>query len=127
MVRGASAPSPFLDHPVSERIASNDLAFAIRDAFPVAPGLTLVGPSLQCASWSGATREEQAATCALAQEVERAGSRGPVGIAQTEPRQRSRDAELPGNKARTSSGSGSRREPLSYLAHPLAILHRTAR
>lgn len=63
--------SPFLDRPESDWVASNDLAFAIPDGFPVSPGHTLVVPRRECASWFEATREEQVAIVALVEEVKR--------------------------------------------------------
>jgi diadenosine tetraphosphate (Ap4A) HIT family hydrolase len=39
----------------------SDLAFAIRDGFPVSPGHTLVIPTRRFADWFDATSEEQAA------------------------------------------------------------------
>ncbi|WP_369729829.1 HIT family protein [Anaeromyxobacter sp. Fw109-5] len=43
------------------RVAANSLAFAIRDAFPVSPGHTLVITKRPVATWFEATREEQEA------------------------------------------------------------------
>ena len=63
--------SPFLQRPQSEWLASNDLAFAIPDAFPVSPGHTLIVPRRQVASWFDATREEQHALLALVTAVRR--------------------------------------------------------
>ena len=80
-MKGAGVPSPFLDRPVTDWIVSNDLAFAIRDAFPVSPGHTLVVPRRQFASWFEATREEQAAIWALVEKVKassRAARRAPT-------------------------------------------------
>jgi diadenosine tetraphosphate (Ap4A) HIT family hydrolase len=54
-------PSPFLQRPPSEWVASNALAFAIRDAFPVSPGHTLIIPRREIATWFDATRDEQLA------------------------------------------------------------------
>ena len=50
-------------------VASNDVAFAIRDKFPVNPGHTLVLPWRHVSSWFEATQEEQAGIMALLQEV----------------------------------------------------------
>jgi superfamily II DNA or RNA helicase/diadenosine tetraphosphate (Ap4A) HIT family hydrolase len=62
-------PSPFLDLPASAWVASNALAFAIRDKYPVSPGHTLVVPRREVAMWFEATPEEQAALFALVAEV----------------------------------------------------------
>jgi diadenosine tetraphosphate (Ap4A) HIT family hydrolase len=63
--------SPFLSLPASEHIVANDLAFAIRDGFPVSPGHTLVVTRRRVATWFDATPEEQAAVMALINEVKR--------------------------------------------------------
>jgi diadenosine tetraphosphate (Ap4A) HIT family hydrolase len=57
----ARTPSPFCARPLSDWVAENDLAFAIRDAFPVSPGHTLVITRRVVATWFDATREEQIA------------------------------------------------------------------
>lgn len=51
--------------------ASNDLAFAIRDNFPVSPGHTLVITKREIPTWFDATPEEQLAVMALVDEVKR--------------------------------------------------------
>ena len=61
--------SPFLDVPTTAWVASNELAFAIRDRFPVAPGHTLVITRREVATWFEATSEEKAAVIALIDEV----------------------------------------------------------
>lgn len=61
--------SPFLDLPVERRIASNDLAFAIPDGFPVSPGHTLVVPFRLVPTWFDASPDEQAAIMALVNHV----------------------------------------------------------
>jgi superfamily II DNA or RNA helicase/diadenosine tetraphosphate (Ap4A) HIT family hydrolase len=61
--------SPFLRVPDSERLAKNDLAFAIRDQYPVSPGHTLVIPLRVVATWFEATLEEQRAIWNLVDEV----------------------------------------------------------
>jgi diadenosine tetraphosphate (Ap4A) HIT family hydrolase len=61
--------SPFLDKPRSEWVASNALAFAIRDAFPVSEGHTLVIPRRLIPTWREATAEERASLMALVDEV----------------------------------------------------------
>jgi diadenosine tetraphosphate (Ap4A) HIT family hydrolase len=53
--------SPFLARPSSEWVASNSLAFAIRDLYPVTPGHTLIVPRRLVATWFEATREERLA------------------------------------------------------------------
>lgn len=63
--------SPFLARPAIEHVASNALAFAIRDAFPVSPGHTLVVTRRLAPTWFEATPEEQAAVMALVNEVAR--------------------------------------------------------
>jgi diadenosine tetraphosphate (Ap4A) HIT family hydrolase len=50
-------------------IASNELAFAIQDGFPVSRGHTLVVPKRVVATWFDATAEEQRAILALIGEV----------------------------------------------------------
>ncbi len=57
--------SPFLERPASEHVARNALAFAIRDAFPVSPGHTLVVPFRLVPTFFDATPEEQAAIIEL--------------------------------------------------------------
>ena len=64
--------SRFLALSSSAWVASNDLAFAIRDAYPVSPGHTLVITRRLVPDWFSATPEEQAAVMALVEEVRRA-------------------------------------------------------
>ena len=52
--------------------ASNDLAFAIRDRYPVSPGHTLVITKREVPTWFEATLEEQRAVMALVDEVKQA-------------------------------------------------------
>ena len=59
----------FLDLPSSTWVASNDLAFAVRDRFPVTEGHTLVVPKRVVATWFEATRQEQLAILDLIDEV----------------------------------------------------------
>lgn len=61
--------SPFLDVSPDDWIASNELAFAIRDGFPVAPGHSLVVTRRIVATWFDATAAEQAALMALVNVV----------------------------------------------------------
>jgi diadenosine tetraphosphate (Ap4A) HIT family hydrolase len=74
--------SPFLARSPEEWVASNGLAFAIRDAFPVSPGHTLVIPKRLIASWFEATRAERGAMLELVDAVRRdldAGESAPDG------------------------------------------------
>lgn len=61
--------SPFLDIAESEWVASNPLAFAIRDNFPASPGHTLVIPKRLIPDWDRATPQEQQAILDLVTEV----------------------------------------------------------
>lgn len=63
--------SPFLQLPRERWVASNALAFAVRDAFPVSPGHTLLVPRRLVVTWFEATREEQHALLDLLDEVKR--------------------------------------------------------
>ena len=63
--------SPFLEAPASSWVASNALAFALRDRFPVSPGHTLVIPRRLVAAWFDATADEHAAIFALISDVKR--------------------------------------------------------
>ena len=63
--------SPFLARDTKDWVANNALAFAIRDAFPVSPGHTLVVPRRLFASWFEATAEERAAIFELVDAVRR--------------------------------------------------------
>ncbi|MBK8813203.1 MAG: HIT family protein [Acidobacteria bacterium] len=49
---------PFCTIPISRIIAGNELAFAIRDGFPVTELHTLVIPKRHIADWFGLTAEE---------------------------------------------------------------------
>jgi diadenosine tetraphosphate (Ap4A) HIT family hydrolase len=57
--------SPFLAIPPASWVASNDLAFAIRDRHPVTPGHTLVVPRREVPTWFEATPDEQRALMEL--------------------------------------------------------------
>ena len=59
----------FLQYPESSWIASNLRAFAIRDAFPVSPGHTLILTRRLVSTWFEATAEEQSALMSLVNEV----------------------------------------------------------
>lgn len=61
--------SPFMAVPGAERIAENDLAFAIYDANPVSPGHTLIIPFRPIVTWFEASGQEQAAALALVGRV----------------------------------------------------------
>ena len=61
--------SPFLQLPEAAWIASNALAFAIFDGFPVSPGHALVITRRRVASWFDASTAEQSALMALVNEV----------------------------------------------------------
>jgi diadenosine tetraphosphate (Ap4A) HIT family hydrolase len=50
---------PFFSIPESDWIASNDLAFAGCDGFPVSPGHALVDTKREVRDWFGATWQEQ--------------------------------------------------------------------
>lgn len=63
------AESPFLAVPPDRWVAENELAFAIRDGFPVSPGHTLIVTRRLVADWFAASPEEQAACLALLGEV----------------------------------------------------------
>jgi superfamily II DNA or RNA helicase/diadenosine tetraphosphate (Ap4A) HIT family hydrolase/HKD family nuclease len=65
----APLSSVFLAVPPSEWVASNALAFAIRDGYPVGRGHTLVVPRRLVRTWFDATPEEQAAIFALVDVV----------------------------------------------------------
>ena len=51
MVGRDEGNSPFLAIPRDRWLASNDLAFAVLDRFPVSPGHTLVVPRRVVANW----------------------------------------------------------------------------
>lgn len=72
MCDGPGVTSPFLALPESAHVAANALAFAVRDAFPVSPGHTLVVPRRLVPTWFDATREEQHALLDLVEVVRRA-------------------------------------------------------
>lgn len=63
--------SPFLEAPASSWVASNALAFALRDRFPVSPGHTLIIPRRLVATWFDATPEERTALFELVSDVKR--------------------------------------------------------
>ena len=67
-----SSESPFISVPSSEWVAHNELAFAIRDRYPVSKGHTLVIPKRHVATWFDATEDERKAIFALVDAVKRA-------------------------------------------------------
>jgi diadenosine tetraphosphate (Ap4A) HIT family hydrolase len=69
-VPGKDADSPFLQRP-AVWLASNDLAFAIADPFPVSPGHTLVVTKRVVPTWFEASRYERLAIVDLIEEVKR--------------------------------------------------------
>jgi diadenosine tetraphosphate (Ap4A) HIT family hydrolase len=62
-------PSPFQDIPETEWIASNDLAFAVRDRFAVSPGQTLVVSRREIPTYFDATDAQKRSLWALVEEV----------------------------------------------------------
>ena len=63
--------SPFLSIPPSAWVASNALAFAVEDRFPVSTGHTLVVTRRVVATWFDASDDERRAVLALVDEVKR--------------------------------------------------------
>ncbi|MEW4530638.1 DEAD/DEAH box helicase family protein [Maioricimonas sp. JC845] len=61
--------SPFTKIPPAKWVAENELAFAIRDGFPVSPGHTLVITKRVVPTWFEATADEQAALMQLVNEI----------------------------------------------------------
>ena len=68
--------SPFHAVPEREWVASNALAFAVRDRFPVSPGHTLVVTRRLVTDWWSATAEEQRAVLDLVDRVREELDRG---------------------------------------------------
>ena len=64
---GDDPRSPFLSLPATAWLASNDLAFAILDRYPVSEGHTLVIPKRLVSGWWDATEAEQHALLSLAE------------------------------------------------------------
>jgi diadenosine tetraphosphate (Ap4A) HIT family hydrolase len=60
---------PFCQIPPERIIAQNEHAFAIRDAFPVSPGHTLIIPKRHVGSFFDTTQEEKLALLALLDEA----------------------------------------------------------
>lgn len=63
--------SPLLEIPEGDWIAANELAFAVRDRFPVSPGHALVVTRRVVPTWWEATRAEQHAVIDLVDAVKR--------------------------------------------------------
>ena len=61
--------SPFTQIPPSDWLVSNDLAFAIFDAYPVTEGHTLVIPRREVPTWFDATPDERRALMDLVDDV----------------------------------------------------------
>lgn len=68
----AGVTSPFGKIPREQRLVSDDLAFAVRDLYPISPGHTLVVPHREVAQWWDATEDEHRAIMQMVAEV-RAG------------------------------------------------------
>jgi len=62
-------PCPFCQIPPERIIAQNAQAFAIRDAFPVSPGHTLIIPRRHVGSFFDTTQEEKLALLELLDEM----------------------------------------------------------
>ena len=69
--KDAARDSPFLERPSVDWVASNELAFAIPDPFPVSPGHTLVVTKRVVPTWFEANRYERIAIVDLIEEVKR--------------------------------------------------------
>jgi diadenosine tetraphosphate (Ap4A) HIT family hydrolase len=65
----ASTECPFCDVAADRVVAGNAHALAIRDAFPVNPGHTLVVPRRHVSSWFESSSEERLAMFALLDRV----------------------------------------------------------
>lgn len=76
-----STPCPFCTLAEDQILASNDLAIATPDGFPVSPGHTLIVPKRHVASWFDATIEEQRAVIDLLGEMKQRldAERAPAG------------------------------------------------
>ena len=61
-------PCPFCELAPARVVATNDLALALRDGYPVNSGHTLVVPRRHVATWFDATREEQRALLDLVEQ-----------------------------------------------------------
>jgi diadenosine tetraphosphate (Ap4A) HIT family hydrolase len=76
-----STPCPFCTLAEDRILASNELAIATPDGFPVSPGHTLIIPRRHVASWFDTTLEEQLAVIALLGEMKKHldAERSPAG------------------------------------------------
>jgi len=74
--------SAFLQRPPADWVASNALAFAIRDSFPVSEGHTLVVPKREFAAWFEATPAERVALFELVDVVKAKLDQGPSASGQ---------------------------------------------
>ena len=61
--------SPFLEIPEAEWLAENDVAFAIRDRFPVSEGHSLVVTRRLVPDWRAASEAERHAVMSLVDDV----------------------------------------------------------
>jgi len=68
-IRRTGLTSPFLAVPADQWVASNSSAFAIRDAYPVGDGHTLIVPRRLIGNWWEITAEERQDLLALLDEV----------------------------------------------------------
>jgi len=64
-------PCPFCDAPPARILLRNARAIALRDAFPISPGHTLIVPGRHVGSFFEATAEERAALLELLDEAKR--------------------------------------------------------
>jgi diadenosine tetraphosphate (Ap4A) HIT family hydrolase len=67
----ARSVCPFCTLPAARIVASNDLAMAIRDGYPISPGHTLLIPKRHVASIADATPDEMRSLWALLAEARR--------------------------------------------------------
>ena len=95
-------PSVFTQRPRSEWIAHNELAFAIRDGFPVSPGHTLVIPFREVATWFEATADEKLAILELVDAVKAGSTTSSTRTATTSASTRARP---PGRPCLTSTST----------------------
>lgn len=65
----SSTPCPFCTPPADRIVASNELAVAICDGYPVSPGHTLVIPKRHVASLAGISKDEADAMWSLLAEA----------------------------------------------------------
>ena len=123
--------SPFLDIPASQWIASNELAFAIRDRYPVSPGHTLIIPKRLVATWFEASRQEQVAIPGPDRRGPRPARAGATSTRWVQRRVQRRQGGWPDRCAparprdptirRRHGGSQGRRSPRHSLAGQLPV------